>query len=89
MEPLLWFPGNYISLETKSKTNEQTEAQKRAGAGRHNEFSGHLLSMATLLNTHFEERRETFPTLSQVEQQSTWQCHIEKSIQRKQFVAGF
>lgn len=63
MEPLLWFLGNYISLETKSKINEQTEAQKRAGAARHNEFSGHLLSMATLLNTHFGDRRQAFPTL--------------------------
>lgn len=29
MEPLLWFLGNYISLETKSKMKKQTEAHKR------------------------------------------------------------
>lgn len=53
MEPLLWFLGNYISLETKSKMKKQTEAHKRAGAARHSEFSGNLLYMARVLNTHF------------------------------------
>lgn len=56
MEPLLWYLGNYIFLETKSKMNEQREAQKRAGASGHSEPSGNLLSMATLLNTHFPGR---------------------------------
>lgn len=63
MEPLLCFLGNYISCETKSKMNEQREAQKTVGAARHSEFSGNLLSMATLLNTHFQGRRQTFPTV--------------------------
>lgn len=63
MEPLLWFLGNYISLETKSKMKKQTEAHKRAGAARHSEFSGNLLHMARVLNTHFRGRRQTFQTL--------------------------
>lgn len=53
MEPLLWFLGNYISLETKSKMKKQTEAHKRARAARHSELSGNLLYMARVLNTHF------------------------------------